>query len=117
MRIFVAFLTTIVFATAAYADSLQISVQSNHPNIVSLEFYSQDGNRAWPGDGQAYILDDSQVHDFNLQCFSGEQICYGAWVRGSSSTYWGVGQGDRQSCSSCCFRCGGGSTRVQVLNP
>lgn len=118
---FIMIVLTVVLAgsimSAAHTMSLTISVQSYHPNIVSLEFYSQKLNRAWPGDGDVYLLKDSEVHKYHLECSSGENICYGAWVRGDNDTYWGVGLNDRYGCTSCCFTCGTGNTRVQVLNP
>jgi len=91
---------------SAQADNLQWVVQSDHPNVVSLEFYSQDYDRAWPGGGEVYILDDWNAQSYNLQCSSGELICYGAWVRGDSSQYWGVGMDNSQYCSDCCYYCG-----------
>jgi hypothetical protein len=103
-------------ALPAAADSLFWEVRSEHPNVVSLEFYSQDRNYSWPGGGEVYILDDYDTHSYNLECRSGEKICLGAWVRGHSDEYWGVGRDDREGCTGCCYTCGGGDTGVQVLN-
>ena len=50
---------------AAWADTLQWTFRSEHPNTVSLEFYSQDYNRAWPGGGEVYIIDDWDSHYYN----------------------------------------------------
>mgnify|MGYP000216618124 CR=1 FL=1 len=99
-----------------FADSLKWTVRSEHPNIVSLEFYSQDYNRAWPGDGEVYLLKDYDSHSYNLECSSGEQICYGAWVRGESESYWGVGMNDVSGCTDCCYTCGQGDTGLRILN-
>ncbi len=107
----------ILITTPAGADQFLMSVQSYHPNIVSLEFYSQNYNRSWLGDGDVYLLKDSEVHEYNLSCETGETICYGAWVRGQSESYWGVGMNDSNRCTSCCFVCGDGYSKVQVLNP
>ncbi len=38
-----------LLTTQASAAELVWRIQSEHPNRVSLEFYSQDRNRAWPG--------------------------------------------------------------------
>lgn len=111
-----AFAAALAFAAPATADSLYWEVRSEHPNIVSLEFYSEDYDRAWPGGGEVYVLDDYDTHSYNLECSTGEKICMGAWVRGDSSSYWGVGRDARNSCESCCFICGRGDTGVQVLN-
>jgi hypothetical protein len=99
-----------------FADNINWTIRSEHPNVVSLEFYSQEANRAWPGDGEVYMLDDSDNHSFNLQCSSGEQICYGAWVRGNSDTYWGVGLNNSNRCTDCCYTCGRGDTGLRILN-
>lgn len=100
----------------AAADSLRWTIRSDYPHIVSLEFYSQDYNRAWPGDGEVYILDDYDNKVFNLNCSTGEKICYGAWVRGNSDKYWGVGLDNSQSCSDCCYTCGYGDTDLRILH-
>mgnify|MGYP001627869254 FL=1 len=119
MRIFT-ILTGLVLAIAAAlpaaADTLYWEVKSEHPNVVSLEFYSEDYDRAWPGGGEVYVLDDYNTHSYNLECTTGEKICMGAWLRGNSDNYWGVGRDARNSCESCCFVCGRGDTGVQVLN-
>ena len=98
-------------AGKAQADNLVWSIKSDHPNVVSLEFY----NRAWPGGGEVYILDDWDPKSFNLQCSSGELICYGAWVRGDSNTYWGVGIDNSQYCSDCCYYCGEPTAPITLL--
>ena len=104
-------------AAAAHAETLLFSVRSEHPNIVSLEFYSENREHSWPGGNEVYILDDSATHTYNLRCNRGEKICMGAWVRGRTEEYWGVGRNARQSCTACCFICDGSATRTQVLNP
>ncbi|MCH8167151.1 MAG: hypothetical protein IID49_00915 [Proteobacteria bacterium] len=106
-----------LFATQASAAELVWRIQSEHPNHVSVEFYSQDRNRAWPGGGDVHVIEDWDTHTYSLTCDHGETICYGAWVRDEDSTYWGVGRDDRFGCNNCCFTCGGGPTRTIVLNP
>lgn len=102
---------------AARADSLLWTIRSDHPNVVSLEFYSQDRRHVWPGGDEVYVLKDSEEHTFNLGCETGEKICYGAWVRNRSDQYWGVGYNGKEGCTGCCYTCGGGDTKVLVLNP
>jgi hypothetical protein len=99
----------------ASAETLTFRIQSEHDNIVDVEFYAQERRISWPGDGQVYSIRDSETHRFPLTCRSGEQICYGAWVRGDKSTYWGVGFGNNKRCKNCCFECDGGVTRVISL--
>ena len=101
---------------AAVAAELQWHVRSEHEYAVSLEFYSQDRNHVWPGNDEVYVIRDYDVHDYTLTCNNGEKICYGAWVRNDSSSYWGSGYDGEQSCDSCCFTCGAGDTPVVVLN-
>jgi len=101
----------------AAAAELTWYFESNHPNAVSLEFYSQDRNAAWPGGGEVYVIRDWERHTYTLSCNYGEQICFGEWVRGDSDSYWGVGYNGEQWCGSCCYAGGYGDTQVEVLNP
>jgi 3',5'-cyclic AMP phosphodiesterase CpdA len=105
----------LIFAGTANAESLTFLIQSEHPNIVSVEFYSQSSKTSWPGDGEVYIIDTNQVHSYPLSCDPGELICFGAWVKGDSNTYWGAGPNGKEACSDCCYRCEGGETPIRVL--
>ena len=98
------------------AESLLFSVRSDYPYIVHIAFYSDDRSWEWPGGDQVYVLDDSRVHDFSLNCNSGEKICYGAWPKGTRKSYWGVGPDRNHYCQNCCYICNGGETGVIVLN-
>jgi len=100
----------------AYGESLTFLIQSNHPNIVSVEFYSQSSDTAWPGGEEVFVIKDDQVNSYPLTCSAGETICFGAWVKGNDSTFWGAGPGGKQSCQDCCYVCEGGETPVRVLN-
>ena len=102
--------------STAQAETMNWSIRSDHPNTVNVEFYSQKYNRSWPGNGRVYILDDYSTKRFVLACEYGEQICYGAWVRGNTNSYWGVGYGGRNRCKSCCGRCGYGDLPTFTLN-
>ena len=99
------------------ARSLTFRIKSNYPYSVDVSFYSTRGNRAWPGGDQVWIISDSDVHTYSLNCIPGEQICFGAWVRGNARRYWGVGHGGQQGCTSCCYHCGAGDPNVIVLGP
>lgn len=105
------------FNFEANSATLTWRIKSNYPYTVDLSFYSSMRNHEWPGGGQVWILNDSRVHTFRLSCIHGEKICYGAWVRGNTDRYWGVGYGGHQGCSSCCYVCGRGRTQTMVLNP
>ena len=94
-------------ARPAQADAeMTWKVRSSYDYKVQIEFYSMDRKAAWPGNGRAYNLDDSQRHNFTLRCVAGEKICYGAWATGSKTPAWGVGPNNTLRCNDCCHICG-----------
>ncbi len=105
--------------TAPSADAEEYSVtfriKNGYPYRIQLAFYSQNRNAVWPGGGEAYVLQNSRVHEFALRCRPGERICYGGWVEGNARRYWGVGLGNKQHCSTCCYICSGNVTQVIEL--
>jgi len=92
------------------------TVKSMYQYKVQIAFYSRERNHEWPGNGQAWDLNDYNNHTYTLNCRQGEKICFGAWVTGNASKFWGVGFGGKQGCSSCCFFCGQ-QPQPQVLQP
>jgi hypothetical protein len=92
------------------AEEVTFVMNNGHPYIVEVELYSQDRDHVWPGNGQVYVLNDSETKQIPLSCEEGETICYGAWVQGDQGTYWGVGPNNSQACEGCCYTCEGGST-------
>jgi hypothetical protein len=64
----------------ASADSLVWRVKSNYRDGIQISFYSQSRSVEWPGNGQAWGLNDSGTHKYSLACVTGERICFGAWV-------------------------------------
>ncbi|WP_155190098.1 hypothetical protein [Roseibium denhamense] len=114
----VPFVIGATLANPASAQTIKWQFQSNHPNVVNVELYS-DSRRGhvWPGSNRVYVLDDYSTKTINISCRYGETICYGAWVRNRNNSYWGVGYKNRNRCSSCCYQCDGGTTNVIVLNP
>lgn len=67
------------------------------PNVG---LYDETASLSWgPYFLQSYNVDLSQA----IQCTSGHQICWGAWM---GSTYWGCGQDCAYSCADCCYACG-----------
>jgi hypothetical protein len=92
------------------------TVKSMYQYKVQIAFYSRERNHEWPGNGQAWDLNDYNNHTYTLNCRRGEKICFGAWVTGNASKFWGVGFGGKQGCSSCCFFCGQ-QPQPQVLQP
>ena len=105
------------FSLPAAADDVTFIMNNGHPNAVRVELYSQDRNQVWPGGNQTYYLDDSETKEIGLSCNSGESICYGAWIDGDESTYWGVGPNDKEQCSDCCYTCESGETEEINLVP
>jgi hypothetical protein len=101
---------------SAVAAQLVMQIRSEYPYQVQVEFYSEERSHAWPGGDQAYNIDDDDVHTYRLECRQDEKICYGAWVKGNATKYWGSGLNGEQACDRCCFVCGGGPTPVVVLN-
>jgi len=97
------------------ADTITFHITSEHPNSVRLEFSSQTrNNRFWPGGDEVYIIKDYQTHAYPLNCRSGEKNCYGAWVDGNSSVYWGVGRKNAYGCKGCCATCQNGDVRYTL---
>jgi len=89
--------------------------RSEAPYKVYIEFYSDDRDRVWPGNGEVYYIADNNDHTYKICGYRGEKICYGAWVSGNSDTYWGVGKDARNRCRDCCYTCGDGRVRRRVL--
>jgi len=105
-----------VASTSQNPNGVVFRVKSMHPNVVDVVFYSKSRPAQWPPVGRVYSLSDSQFHDHDLACNVGEKICYGAWVRGTASSWWGVGRGGTQACQNCCRTCGSGTHEI-TLNP
>lgn len=100
----------------AQGETLTWQMRSYHRNAVEVQFYSQNRNHMWPSSGRVYALDDYKVHTFRISCVQGEKICYGAWVAGDSTSYWGAGKGGKHGCNDCCYTCNGGTTPIRNLN-
>ena len=96
-------------------NNITFQFKSNYQYRVQVSFWSKTRNVVWPGNGKAYDLDDSEVHQIKLNCMSGEKICYGGWVTGNGRLYWGVGGDGRRGCTGCCFVCGQGDM-TPILN-
>jgi hypothetical protein len=104
-------------AMPAAAQTMVWKFRNHHPNIVDVQLYSSARGHVWPGNGQVWTLRDGDVHRATISCVAGEKVCYGAWVRGTESSYWGGGRNNRQSCSSCCYICRNVETPIINLNP
>lgn len=102
-----------VLAAPVSAASLRWTFDNETNTNISIEFYSQDRNHVWPGNGDVYVVKprDGRVN-LTLNCRQNELICYGGWIRGNTRTYWGSGHNDSQRCSNCCARCGKGNVEA-----
>jgi hypothetical protein len=102
---------------AALAQNMSFVINNGHEHRVQVELYSQDRDHVWPGNNQAFILDDDETKQIPISCRRGETVCYGAWVDGDPDTYWGVGPNDIDTCTDCCFVCKVGETEEVWLVP
>jgi hypothetical protein len=103
--------------TAASADTMTFKMRSFSKNVIEIAFYSQNRKIEWPGGGKVYINRTFDVVNYPLTCVKGEKICYGAWLKGNTNRYWGVGQGNKQRCKDCCYTCNGvTATPIRDLN-
>jgi hypothetical protein len=84
---------------------------------VEVQLYSQDRDYVWPSSDEVYLLDDGETKTMPIECQQGERVCYGAWISGDQSTFWGVGPGKTQNCDNCCYTCQGGNTEQINLVP
>jgi hypothetical protein len=107
----------LMIPSAASADTLTFKMRSFSSSAVEIAFYSQNRKTEWPGGGKVYAKSGHDVASYPLTCVKGEKICYGAWLKGNASRYWGVGQGNTQKCSDCCYTCNGKTvTPIRDLN-
>ena len=112
--LFAALLFTLAAAAPAVAETITFRVVAKHQNIVDVEFYSRTRNVVWPGNNRVYSIQDFNQHSYKLNCQPGEKICYGAWVRGNQTIYWGQGAGGKNACRNCCYTCDGGVNDVTL---
>lgn len=102
-------------SSSAEAQSINWRLRSFDKAVVDVEFYSQNRRHIWPGGSEVYVIRDFEAKSFKLNCVRGEKICYGAWVRGNSKFYWGVGKANANRCTGCCYTCGD-TTETPIIN-
>ena len=93
--------------SGARAETMNWKFSSTHPNIVDVKLFDRTLNIVYPGNTKVWSLKDNDTHTVRINCTRGSKICYGASVRGTESSYWGLGLRANHSCSECCFTCGG----------
>lgn len=90
-------------------NEVRVRIGNSRKNSIHVVFFSQVGNRQWPGGTQVFVVKPGTTENYSLSCRPQEQICMGAAVplkRGGYGRYWGVSLNGRQRCTSCCFQCG-----------
>jgi hypothetical protein len=102
--------------TQPNSSSITFKFRADYKDKIQVALFSQDRDHVWPGRGNAYNLDDSQVYDVKLACRPDENICYGGWVNGNAKLYWGRGAENKHKCDNCCYRCTNNVTPVIRLH-
>jgi hypothetical protein len=87
-----------------YSGLVVFELQNNAKYSINLKFYSSPRKHVWePGTNKHWLLNDSKLYEFKLNCVPGETVCYGASYEYHGD--WGVGlKGDR-GCEKCCVVC------------
>ena len=88
----------------------------NDGRRVNIRFFEAVAGRntghQWPGGRQFWSTTGyNRTNSQPLACRSGTQVCYGAQIDGTR-TYFGAGFDGNESCSACCYTCGGGDPRT-----
>lgn len=104
------------FSTAARAEEMTWTFQSDYRYRVQFALFSKSPRWEWPGHGNAYNLDDSDEHEVTISCMAGQKVCYGAWVTGRNDLIWGVGEDGNDGCRGCCYTCGSANPTVNLGN-
>jgi hypothetical protein len=102
-------------AGGSLAEEMSLTLQNPQSTPLQVELYSRARAHNWPEGGASYEIGPGATQSFQLSCTDGESICYGAWVPGSESTYFGVGQDAIESCEHCCFTCESGARAAFVI--
>jgi hypothetical protein len=113
--------TALLFSlsSTARAETMEWTVTNGYGYQLQLSFFSQYRSAEWPGQGDAYELNDSAPRTYSLSCRTGEKICYGAWVNGGDRNgrykSWGVGATNEHDCTDCCAICGEEDPAIRLL--
>lgn len=97
----------------SYGDDTIRWVFTNHTdNTIQIEFTTDPPSRVWPGDDKAYNIPPHTTEQKTLNCISGQKICYGGWIKGNFSKYWGAGNNGDYNCDNCCAKCGSANPHI-----
>lgn len=96
----------VALAMPAFADGgMTFYMKNETRRAMVVELHGQETGRAWPGDGQVYLLEPGEKKSILIDCEEGENICYGAWVNGDDRISYGVGADNDRECRDCCSVC------------
>ncbi len=93
------------FVSVAGSEELSFRFTNKAATPVWVKLFSSDRLKDWPDDGRLFILADSSPRKFSVGCEPGERICYGAWIEGDITRYWGSGNEGKFDCDNCCRIC------------
>ncbi|MEO8384329.1 MAG: hypothetical protein ABI583_03730, partial [Betaproteobacteria bacterium] len=100
---------------------------NDNERALSLKLFSRsDTHQEWPSKSKAYsIKPDAAVQQLKITCETGEQICWGAWMKvqtvsgevrsngeretRTSTQSAGAGERGQRSCEHCCHVCADGA--------
>ncbi len=96
-----------VLASAPHANAEVLSFRFTNrvSTPVWVKLFSNDRLKDWPDDGRLFILSDRSPRKYSVDCELGERICYGAWIEGDFSRFWGAGHEGKHDCDDCCEIC------------
>jgi hypothetical protein len=98
----------------AMSESFTWNFANDSGQPISIELYSDKRQgHVWPGNGEVWTLPPNGVtYSSPITCQKREKICYGGWLPNDETSYWGVGRGNKQPCTKCCYDCIGHQTQV-----
>jgi hypothetical protein len=102
-------------ANTAYTygdDTIQWLFTNHTDETIQIEFTTDPPNRVWPGDNKAYTIPPHSTQSKTLNCVSGQKICYGGWIKGNFTKYWGAGNNGDYNCDNCCAKCGSANPHI-----
>ncbi len=119
MKRFVVLVLLAFFSWSSFASAATMTwrFRAFDRHQVDVKVWSKSRNNVWPSSTTVWTIKDYKVNTIRMSCLEGEKVCYGAFVRGNSRRYWGVGADGKLGCSSCCFTCQNGFvTPIMNLN-
>lgn len=105
MRFAVALTAFLVSLPAFALEGMTFYLRNMQDRAIVLEFRGRTTGTVWPGGDDVYLLTAKEKKSVLLGCREGEEICYGAWVKGNDRISFGVGPDDDQTCEDCCRIC------------